>query len=200
MQAPFPWGQFRTSRVHAAPVPPPSALSLPTGAHLARVWWRRPKTKFVLLYKTLPIPRGWGGGGCNRPMAEATHTPQPLAPPSKLQTYTHTHTHARVCTWEGGSPGGWGGKGRRRRRRPSPQTTSAPSQEKCITGLAAAGSTEVPSTPLPHARAQPPDSGALPAAVCPLKLHFFLSVSHSPPSGAADLRSFDGGTWLRRAP
>lgn len=44
-------------------------------------------------------------------MAEATHTPQPLAPPSKLQTYTHTHTHTRACACgKGGVPRGLGGQ------------------------------------------------------------------------------------------
>lgn len=122
VQAPFPWGQFRPGWVHTTPILLPSALSLPeaAGACLTRIWWRRPKKKFVLCIrdpayteelgkKWLRSPHGRGYSNCSAP-----------CPPGKLQMCTHTHTHTQACVGRG-VPRGLGGQGRRRRRRPSPQ-------------------------------------------------------------------------------
>lgn len=58
----FPWSELRTSPVHVVPVPVPSALLLPgaVGAHLARVWQKRPKTKFVLCIQDPAYTEGLG--------------------------------------------------------------------------------------------------------------------------------------------
>lgn len=48
--------------MHVVPVPVPSALSLPgaVGAYLARVWQRRPKSKFVLCIRDPAYTEGLG--------------------------------------------------------------------------------------------------------------------------------------------
>lgn len=141
----------------------------------------------------------------------ALFTPQPrlLKPLSPLASYrcthTHTHTHVgrRVPRGLGGTRGGRGEGGH------LPKTMSAPSQGKCVTGLAAEwGAQWCQAHPLPVPRSSPPPQGtmprapcALPAAVLPLNPGFCCrSGSHSPRCGTADLRCSDGGMWLRRVP
>lgn len=171
---PFPWGELRTSPVHVVPVPVPSALSLPgtVGAHLARVWQRRPKTKFVLCIRDPAYTEGLGRMWLRSPCGRGCSAPSAPHHPSKLQTCTHTHTRARG----NGGPRGPGGK-RRRRKRPSPQNHVSTEPRKVHYCPAAVGSTEVPSAPCPMPRCSPPSTapsalGALPAAVRLLKLNF----------------------------
>ena len=208
VQAQFPWGQFRPSRVHAIPVPPPSALSLPgaVGARLASVWRRRPKMKFVLCIRDPAYTKVLGRRWLHSPHSRGYSNPSAPRPPSKLRTCTHTHTHTHTRTrgkWGPQQAGGTRGGGREGGY--LPKTMLALSQEKCVISPLVAGSTEVPSTPLPHTQPQPPGHNAkrprCPASShLPLKTEFFLTVSHSPPHGTTDLRSFDGGTWLRQVP
>lgn len=105
MQALFPWGQFKARRV---PVPPPSALSLPkaAGAHLARVWQRRPKTKFVLCIRDPAYTKGLGRRWLLSPHGQGHSNPSAPRPSGKPQTCTHAHTRTRGK----GGPQGLGGQ------------------------------------------------------------------------------------------
>lgn len=152
MQALFPWGQCRARQVS---VPPPSALSLPkaAGAHLARVWQRRPKTKFVLCIRDPAYTERLGRRWLCSPHGRGHSNPAAPRPSGKPQTCTHAHTRTRG---KGGSPGAGKTKGEGGEGSHLPKTMSAPSQEKCVTGPVAVGSTEVPRAALPHAQAQLP--------------------------------------------
>lgn len=100
----FPWGELKTSPVHVVPVPVPSALSLPgaVGAHLARVWQKRPKPKFVLCIQDPAYTEGLGRRWLCSPHGRGCSDPSAPHRPSKLQTCTHTHA------WEGGPQGAGG--------------------------------------------------------------------------------------------
>lgn len=159
-------------------------------------------TKQCFVYETLPTLRGWGGCGCARPVAEAAQIPQPLTTPA---SYRHAHTHTRVRAGTG-APGGRGAREGGESVH-LPKTMPAPSQEKCVTARQQWGAQrcQVPPAPCPSAapQAQPPrrstERPGCPASSCsPLKTKCLLSVNHSPPRGTADLRSCDGGMWLRR--
>lgn len=80
--------------MHVVPVPVPSALLLPgtVGAHLARVWQKRPKTKFVLCIQDPAYTEGLGRRWLRSPTAEAAQIPQPLTTPASYR-HAHTHTH-----------------------------------------------------------------------------------------------------------
>lgn len=149
---PFPWGELRTSPVHVVPVSVPSALSLPgtVGAHLARVWQRRPKTKFVLCIRDPAYTEGLGRMWLRSPCGRGCSAPSAPHHPSKLQTCTHTR--ARVGT---GAPGGRGAREGGESVH-LPKTMSAPSQEKCITARQQWGAQrcQVPPAPCPGAAPQ----------------------------------------------
>lgn len=140
------------------------------------------KRSLCFVYETLPTPRGWGGGCCALPTAKATQTPQPLVPLAsygRAHTRAHTHTRTQACMGRGGPQGAGGTRGEGGEGGHLPKTTSAASQEKCITGPAVVGSTEVPSAPLPHTQGAAPGCNAersqRPASSrLPLKTAFFL--------------------------
>lgn len=149
--ASFLWDELRTSPVRVVPVPVLSALSLPgvVGAHLARVWQKRPKTKFVLCIQDPSYTEGRGRRWLHLPHGQGCSDPSAPHHPSKLQTCTHTHV------WEGGPQGGWGA----REGRESvylPKATSALSQEKCVTAWQQWGAQrcQVPPAPCPDAAPQ----------------------------------------------
>lgn len=169
--ASFLWDELRTSPVRVVPVPVLSALLLPgvVGAHLARVWQKRPKTKFVLCIQDPSYTEGRGRRWLHLPHGQGCSDPSAPHHPSKLQTCTHT------CVGRG-SPRGLGGK-RRKRKCLSPQSHVSTEPRKMCYCLAAVGSTEVPSAPCSVSRCSPPGTapstlGALPAAVCLLQLNF----------------------------
>lgn len=166
--APFPWGELRTSPVHVVPVPVPSALLLPgaMGAHVARVWQKRPKTKFVLRIQDPAYTEGLGRRWLRSPHGRGCSDPSAPHHPSKLQTCTHTHTHTHIRGKE--VPRGLGEK-RKRRKCLSPHNHVSTEPRKVRNCPAAVGSTEGPSATCPMPGYSP---GALSAAVCLLKLNF----------------------------
>lgn len=154
------------------------------------------KLNLCFVYETLPTLRGWGGCGCDRPVAEAAQLPQPLTTPA---SYRHAHTHARA--WEQG-PQGAGEQEKEEKASISPKPCQHRAKKSALLP-GSSGEHRGAKCPLPHAQVQPPrhstERPGCPASSCsPLKTKFLLSVNHSPPRGTADLRSCDGGMWLRR--
>lgn len=174
---PFPWGELRTSPVHVVPVPVPSALSLPgtVGAHLARVWQRRPKSKFVLCIRDPAYTEGLGRMWLRSPCGRGCSDPSAPHHPSKLQTCTHTHAR----TWEQG-PQGAGEQEKEEKASISPKPCQHRAKKSALLP-GSSGEHRGAKCPLPHAQVQPPRRsppgaalsalGALPAAVRLLKLN-----------------------------
>jgi len=189
VQAAFPWGPFGPSQVHTAPSHPWEPAWPAYGRE-------DQKRSLCFVYETLPTLGGWGGGGRACPTAEATQTPPRLAPRQATDTHMHARSHAGA-----GGPRGSGGQGEGEEKAAiSPKPRQHQAKERVSPARRRQGAQRCREHPCPtpgHCAEHPRHSARSPLTP---KTKFFLSVSRSPPRGSADLRSSDGGTWLRWVP